>query len=364
MDGDDRHRGPTSSSWRSPACRPSPSSAGHRGRRTTGTRSGSASARRARAGRSWASTSTAPRRCPGPPRRRPAAGSRRSRSPSQSGVQIVADAAAHGGNRVGYIDNGDWIGFSGVSVTGRTGFTARVASGGSGGTIQVRAGSATGPLLGSVAVPNTGGYGAYADVTTALTAGSGALFLVFTGSGSGPVRHRRLRPHRRHPAGDEPRPEQARHRRQPVRRRRRARRRPSTAATSGGNADKWCSLGATKWWRVDLAVQRHRRPRRRPARRRRRRERHLQHPRLRHPDQRRRHHLDHRRPGPRQHRQRHHQHVRPGRRALPPAERPHADQLDRPGRAHLRVRGVRLLSQAWLAAGIRVGAEPPWIQFG
>jgi hypothetical protein len=22
--------------------------------------------------------------------------------------------------------------------------------------------------------------------------------------------------------------------------------------TNGGNADKWCSLGASKWWRVDL----------------------------------------------------------------------------------------------------------------
>ncbi|WP_280517273.1 family 20 glycosylhydrolase [Catellatospora sp. TT07R-123] len=104
---------------------------------------------------------------------------------AQSGVQIVADAAAHGGNRVGYIDNGDWIGFSGVSLTGKTGFTARVASGGTGGTIQIRSGSATGTLLGSISVPNTGGYGNYTDVTTTVTTGSGALYLVFTGSGSG-----------------------------------------------------------------------------------------------------------------------------------------------------------------------------------
>ncbi|GAA1621680.1 family 20 glycosylhydrolase [Catellatospora bangladeshensis] len=100
---------------------------------------------------------------------------------SQSGVQIVADAAANGGNRVGYIDNGDWIGFSGVNVSGKTGFTARISSGGTGGTIQIRSNSATGTLLGSVTVPNTGGWGVYADVTTTVSAGSGPLFLVFTG---------------------------------------------------------------------------------------------------------------------------------------------------------------------------------------
>lgn len=104
---------------------------------------------------------------------------------AQSGVQIVADAAAHGGNRVGYIENGDWIGFAGVSVAGRTGITVRVASGGPGGTVQVRSGSATGPLLGSAPVANTGGYGNFVDVTAGLTAGSGPLFLVFTGTGGG-----------------------------------------------------------------------------------------------------------------------------------------------------------------------------------
>ncbi|WP_372452057.1 carbohydrate-binding protein, partial [Catellatospora tritici] len=32
---------------------------------------------------------------------------------------------------------------------------------------------------------NTGGYGNYTDVTTTITTGSGALYLVFTGSGGG-----------------------------------------------------------------------------------------------------------------------------------------------------------------------------------
>ena len=104
---------------------------------------------------------------------------------AQSGTQTVADGNAHGGARVGYIDSGDWLAFAPVNPAGRTGFTARVASGGSGGTIQVRTGSRTGPQLGAVNVPNTGGYGTYTDVSTTLSGGSGALYLVFTGTGSG-----------------------------------------------------------------------------------------------------------------------------------------------------------------------------------
>ena len=104
---------------------------------------------------------------------------------SQSGTQVVADGNAHGGARVGYIDGGDWLGFSSVNVSGRSGFTARVASGGTGGTIQVRTGSASGPLLGSVDVPNTGGYGTFVDVSAPIGAGSGPVFLVFVGTGTG-----------------------------------------------------------------------------------------------------------------------------------------------------------------------------------
>jgi type 1 glutamine amidotransferase len=104
---------------------------------------------------------------------------------SQTGTRTVGDSGAHGGVRVGYIENGDWLGFAAVSVDGRTRFTARVASGGPGGTIQARSGSAGGPVLGSVAVPKTGGYGAFVEVSAPLAAGTGPLFLVFAGAGGG-----------------------------------------------------------------------------------------------------------------------------------------------------------------------------------
>ncbi len=101
---------------------------------------------------------------------------------SQSGVQVAAHAGASGGQTLGYIDNGDWAGYSTVSTSGLRSFSARISSGGPGGTIQVRSGSATGTLLGSVAVPSTGGWENFQTVSTALTGNaSGPLFLSFTG---------------------------------------------------------------------------------------------------------------------------------------------------------------------------------------
>ncbi|CAM5356254.1 Carbohydrate-binding protein OS=Streptomyces tendae OX=1932 GN=F3L20_20090 PE=4 SV=1 [Streptomyces tendae] len=58
-----------------------------------------------------------------------------------SGVQVIAHSPAHGGKTVGDIENGDWISFSPYALDNATAFTARVSSAGSGGTIEVRAGS-------------------------------------------------------------------------------------------------------------------------------------------------------------------------------------------------------------------------------
>ncbi|MYZ34877.1 MULTISPECIES: ThuA domain-containing protein, partial [unclassified Streptomyces] len=101
---------------------------------------------------------------------------------SSAGVQPADHASASGGRTLGYIENGDWAGYSQASLTGTTGFSAKVSSGGSGGTLQVRSGSATGPLLGSVAVPNTGGWENFRTVSTPLTGTpTGPVFLTFTG---------------------------------------------------------------------------------------------------------------------------------------------------------------------------------------
>ncbi|WBC17369.1 ThuA domain-containing protein [Micromonospora sp. WMMA1998] len=105
-----------------------------------------------------------------------------------SGVSAFTKAGANGGQTLGYVDPGDWAAYQGVDLTGVTSLRARVVSGGPGGTIQMRTGSPTGPVLGQVAVPNTGGWTTFADVSTALSgvpSGTQTVYLTFTGSGSG-----------------------------------------------------------------------------------------------------------------------------------------------------------------------------------
>ncbi|MFG1882326.1 ThuA domain-containing protein [Micromonospora sp. NPDC049102] len=107
---------------------------------------------------------------------------------SANGVSAFTKAGANGGQTLGYIEPGDWAAYNGVDLTGVTSFTSRVVSGGTGGTIGVRTGSATGPLLGTVTVPNTGGWSTYANVTAALSnvpSGTQNLYLTFNGSGTG-----------------------------------------------------------------------------------------------------------------------------------------------------------------------------------
>ena len=62
--------------------------------------------------------------------------------------------------------------------------------------VQVRTGSTTGPILGTVAVPNTGSWTTFADVSdralTGVPSGTANVYLTFTGTGTGTVRRRRL----------------------------------------------------------------------------------------------------------------------------------------------------------------------------
>jgi cytochrome c len=106
---------------------------------------------------------------------------------AMNGVVLAAKASAHGGNAIGYIENGDWISFTPYNLTGVTGFSARVASAGVGGTLTVRAGSPTGTVVSTVTVAPTGGWETWVDVTGTVTvpAGTQQLYLVFTGAATG-----------------------------------------------------------------------------------------------------------------------------------------------------------------------------------
>ncbi|WP_432030748.1 PQQ-dependent sugar dehydrogenase [Streptomyces sp. 1222.5] len=104
-----------------------------------------------------------------------------------SGVTVTARSSAHGAKVVGDIHDGDWISFTPYVLSDARKITARIASGGAGGTLEVRAGSATGTLLGKATVPVTGGPDTYQDVTAGLSRaprGTTTLCLVFKG-GSG-----------------------------------------------------------------------------------------------------------------------------------------------------------------------------------
>ncbi|MFD8373292.1 PQQ-dependent sugar dehydrogenase [Streptomyces sp. NPDC059688] len=104
-----------------------------------------------------------------------------------SGVTVSARSSAHGAKVVGDIHDGDWISFTPYVLSDAKKITARIASGGAGGTLEVRAGSATGTLLGKATVPATGGPDTYQDVTAGLSRaprGTTTLYLVFKG-GSG-----------------------------------------------------------------------------------------------------------------------------------------------------------------------------------
>ncbi|MER6346734.1 PQQ-dependent sugar dehydrogenase [Streptomyces sp. NPDC001595] len=105
-----------------------------------------------------------------------------------SGVSVITKDTAHGGRTVGDIHNGDWISFTPYALSNAKSVTARVSSGGAGGTLEIRAGSSTGTLLGRATVPVTGGWDTFQDVSASLSRaprGTTTLHLVFKGSGTG-----------------------------------------------------------------------------------------------------------------------------------------------------------------------------------
>ncbi|MEU4154153.1 PQQ-dependent sugar dehydrogenase [Streptomyces sp. NPDC026659] len=101
-----------------------------------------------------------------------------------SGITLQSKDTAHGGKTVGDIHNGDWISFTPYALGNAKKITARISSGGTGGTLEVRAGSATGTLLGKATVPVTGSWETFQDVSADLSRAprsTTTLYLVFKG---------------------------------------------------------------------------------------------------------------------------------------------------------------------------------------
>ncbi len=104
---------------------------------------------------------------------------------SQSGVQT--ETCSEGGQNLGYIENGDFAVYNNFNFgSGVSSFKARVASGASGGNIEIRLDSVNGTLVGTCPVTGTGGWQTWADAACNVSGASGThnLYLKFTG-GSG-----------------------------------------------------------------------------------------------------------------------------------------------------------------------------------
>ncbi|MFI7432390.1 family 43 glycosylhydrolase [Micromonospora haikouensis] len=102
-------------------------------------------------------------------------------------VGVETEPAGEGGMNVGFLSNGDYVKVKGVAFgAGASSFTARVASAGSGGTIEVRLGGPTGTRVGACTVPVTGGWQTWQTVSCPVTGATGTqdLYLRFAG-GSG-----------------------------------------------------------------------------------------------------------------------------------------------------------------------------------
>ena len=96
---------------------------------------------------------------------------------------IQTEASTESGDNVGYINNGDWLLFEDVNLSGITNMDARVATRFAGGTLEVRVGSVTGNLIGSINVTTTGGHQNWTTLNTSISNVSGVqdVYLVFRG---------------------------------------------------------------------------------------------------------------------------------------------------------------------------------------
>ncbi|MGI5239400.1 DUF1996 domain-containing protein [Dactylosporangium sp. CA-139066] len=94
---------------------------------------------------------------------------------AQSGVQLETTVDAGGGQDVAYLADGDWMRYDGVDLGPAGALTVgfRVASAGTGGTgtVELRTGSLTGPVLAQVTVAPTGGWQAWTTLTATAAAG-------------------------------------------------------------------------------------------------------------------------------------------------------------------------------------------------
>lgn len=105
---------------------------------------------------------------------------------ANSGTSVEDCSDTDGGEDVGSITNDNWLMFTDVDLTGAAGIEMRLATSKSSNSIEVRLGSQTGTLIGTVDVPNTGGWQTWETASADLLSVDGTydVYLVFKTSGS------------------------------------------------------------------------------------------------------------------------------------------------------------------------------------
>jgi glucosylceramidase len=101
-----------------------------------------------------------------------------------TGLQTETTTDTLGGYNVGYADEGDHAVYRNVDFGARVSVVdVRVASGGGGGTLDLRLDAPDGPLISTVRIPATGGWQQWRTVTAPVVRASGRhdLYLVFRG---------------------------------------------------------------------------------------------------------------------------------------------------------------------------------------
>ena len=104
---------------------------------------------------------------------------------SQVGTQLETTTDTGGGQDVGFTDSNDYLAFNNIDFgSGASSVQLRLASGATfNGTVELRLGSPTGTLIGTVATANTGGWQTWVTNTATVSGASGVknLYLVFQG---------------------------------------------------------------------------------------------------------------------------------------------------------------------------------------
>jgi O-glycosyl hydrolase len=98
------------------------------------------------------------------------------------GIENCSDQSGCG-QSIGYTETGDYLSYNVNFGSGVSTANIRVASGSTGGTVELRLGSPTGTLIASIPVTNTGGWGTWTTRSASVTGATGmqVLYLVFQG---------------------------------------------------------------------------------------------------------------------------------------------------------------------------------------